>query len=50
VRKKTDVQSFADFAKIPYRLASKIMVQLTLSNVLKIFPQEGGGDLFEQNI
>lgn len=50
VKKEVDVQMFALHANIPYRLAAKILVQLTLSNVLRILPQEGERDLYVLNI
>ncbi len=48
--KKVSIKFFSESVNIPYRLASKIMIRLTLSNILKILPQEGGDDLFESNI
>jgi DNA-binding IscR family transcriptional regulator len=48
--KKVSIKFFSESVNIPYRLASKIMIRLTLSNILNILPQEGGDDLFESNI
>ncbi|MGF1532974.1 MAG: helix-turn-helix domain-containing protein [Bernardetiaceae bacterium] len=49
-KKRINLETYAELTHLPKRIASAILVKLTLANVIEIKPQEGGYDFFVEAI
>lgn len=45
-KKRINIETFAQLTHLPKRIASAILVKMTLAKVIRIEPQEGGYDFF----
>lgn len=45
-KKRINIDTFAELTHLPRRIASAILVKMTLAKVIRIEPQEGGYDFF----
>lgn len=47
-KKRINLDTYTDLTKLPRRIASAILVKMTLAKVIRICPQEGGYDFFTE--
>ncbi|MEM6297717.1 MAG: hypothetical protein AAF740_03410, partial [Bacteroidota bacterium] len=45
-QKRISLDTYADITGLPRRIASAILVKMTLADIIRIQPQEGGYDFF----